>query len=43
MRKGLAGRPYTFFVLAGLVTVGMYGVFFKNYYLAFLGRRQERA
>jgi putative peptidoglycan lipid II flippase len=43
MRKGLAGKPYTFFVLAGFVAVGVYGVFFKNYYLAFLGRRQERA
>jgi putative peptidoglycan lipid II flippase len=43
LRKFLVGKPYSFFVLAGLVTVGVYGVFFKNYYLAFLGRRQERA
>jgi putative peptidoglycan lipid II flippase len=42
MRMGLTGKPYTFFALAGLVTVGVYSVFFKNYYLAFLGRKQEK-
>jgi peptidoglycan biosynthesis protein MviN/MurJ (putative lipid II flippase) len=40
LRKVMPGRPYAFFALGSLLTVAVYGVFFKSYYLAFLRRRQ---
>ncbi len=43
LRMVLVGKPYTFFLLAVVVTVGVYALFFKNSYLAFLRRRQLRA
>ncbi len=42
LRKVMAGRPYAFFALGSFVTVGLYGLFFKGYYLAFLRRGQKR-
>ena len=43
LRKVMAGSPYAFFALGGLITVTVYGLFFKSYYLAFIRRRQERS
>jgi putative peptidoglycan lipid II flippase len=40
LRKIMPGRPYAFFALGCSITVAVYGVFFKSYYLAFLRRRQ---
>lgn len=41
LRKVLPGRPYAFFALGILITVAVYGLVFKSYYLAFLRRRQR--
>ena len=43
MRELLVGMPYTFFALAIVVTVGVYALFFRKYYVPFLQRRRERA
>lgn len=40
LRKIMPGRPYAFFALGCSITVAVYGLFFKSYYLAFLRRRQ---
>ncbi|HME45198.1 MAG TPA: murein biosynthesis integral membrane protein MurJ [Syntrophorhabdales bacterium] len=42
LRKVMPGRPYSFFTLGIFITVAAYGLFFKSYYLAFLGKRQEK-
>jgi putative peptidoglycan lipid II flippase len=39
LRKVMPARPYAFFGLGILVTVAIYGLFFKSYYLAFLGKK----
>lgn len=42
LRNVIPGRPYLFFTLGFLITVAIYAMFFKNYYLTFLKRRQEK-
>ncbi len=41
LRKVMPGRPYSFFTLGIFITLAAYGLFFKSYYMAFLGRRQR--
>ena len=42
LRKILAGKPYMFFALGSLITVALYSLFLKSYYLAFLRKIQRR-
>jgi putative peptidoglycan lipid II flippase len=42
LRKVMSGKPYVAFVLGIFVTVAVYSLFFKSYYLAFLRRGQGR-
>ncbi len=42
LRKVMPGRPYAFFTLGILVTIAVYGLFFKSYYLTFLRRGRQR-
>lgn len=43
LRRVMSGSLYAFFTLGSLITVAVYGLFFKRYYLAFMRRRGERA